>query len=332
MDKKEQEKQVKDLVEVVEALEEQPVEKKKFSVKCKERCKSIIAYAKGMRLKRIAFVLVMLAAVTVGMYFVFREFGFDIFADEAPDLEANGFVLAMIFIGIYLVQCLTLNLLPGTTTFFISFVAFNLFGGWGNFLVLFSVSVAAVLIGSVALYCLGRFGGRKLLYWLFNKEALDKRLDWFARNGSRGVPWLFLIPLFPTDLLCLVCGASKMRFWQFLMIVVVFRPIEITLLLLYPEIIGSNIVQEQMYVWQRILVVNVLIINVVLLVLYHRGLIRLFNRTFNRKRYHQDIESEQRIHEEEIAKIAREVAREAIRLHIAVESSKDVKTPGPQNE
>jgi len=114
-----------------------------------------------------------------------------------------------------------------------------------------------------------------------------------------------------------------MRFWQFLLIVVVFRPIEVTLLLLYPVIIGSDFVQD-MEVWQRILVVNVLIINAVLLVLYHAQLIKLFNRTFNRRRYKMDRDQEQRLHEQEIAKIAKQVAIEAIKLHIAVEAAKDV--------
>lgn len=259
------------------------------------------------QIAKITFVLFMLAGFTIAMVFIFDAFGFNLFGDGIDEemFESQGIILAVIFVSIYFAQAMTLNLIPGTTTFFITVVAASMFP---SFLHAFIVSVIAVLIGSIGLYFLGRYGGRKLLYWLFDKEALDKRLAWFERNGAKGVPWLFLIPMFPTDLLCLTCGAAKMRFWQFILIVVIFRPIEVTLLLVYELILSSEMVQG-MYPWQQILVVNVLVINVVLLVIYHKALIQFFNRTFNPRRYEQLRQEEIEMkHEKEIQALKRKLA------------------------
>jgi len=179
-----------------------------------------------------------------------------------------------------------MNLLPGTTTLFVSGIAWTLFDGANNFLITWVIVVIGTYISSVVLYLIGRYGGRKLLFWLFSREEIERRLDWFGRNGAKGVPWLFLIPLFPTDLMCITCGAAKMKFRQYLLIVLVFRPIEMLLLLLYPMIIGSDIVRD-MEVWQRILVVNVIIINFFLLAIYHKKIVDMFNKTFSRK-YKED--------------------------------------------
>jgi len=263
-------------------------------IKMNGECATVLKIKEKMRMQRKQqmqrglFVVMMLAGVTIGMYFLFRAFGIDVLdSDTTLDLEGQLLTIALVFIMIYFIQSMTLNLIPGTTTVFISGIAFALFDGANSFFTAYLISVVAVLIASVGLYFLGRYGGRTLLYWLFDKETLDKRLDWFAVNGSKGVPWLFLIPMFPTDLLCVTCGAAKMSFWQYMLIVCVFRPIEIALLLVYPLIIGSDIVQS-METWERILVVNVLVLNVVILVMYHKALLNIFNRTFNRRLREQE--------------------------------------------
>ena len=225
---------------------------------------------------RILFVLLVIAGFSAGMFFLFTEvLGLDVLGNDPVDIgDFDAIVLVGIFIALYLFQSVTLNLIPGTTTFFISVLAYSLFG---DFIVIFVVSIVAVLLSSFVLYFLGRFGGRRLLYWLFKKESLDHRLEWFSRNGVKGVPWLFLVPLFPTDLLCLTCGVAKMKFWHFLLIVIVFRPIEIALLLSYPFIFNSEIVQS-LQVWERVIILNVLVLNVAMLILYYKTLLRLFQR------------------------------------------------------
>ena len=291
------------------------------NAECEEKKKNAITRKK--RILRGLMVLGVVLVMTGGMFSIFFfGFGMNPFSSEAPDLGVEGVVaLVFIFVAIYILQALTLNLIPGTTTFFITVLAASLFSVfvandagdleivWRNLVMTYVVSIVAVLFASIALYCVGKFGGRRLLYWLFDKEAIEKYLDWFSRNGSKGVPWLFLIPFFPTDLLCLVCGAAKMKFWQFILIVIVFRPIEVALLILW-RLIGQTIIDNASVI-EMILFVNMMILNVAFLVIYHRALLNIFNRVFNRRRYLKD--------QELAAQVAAEEALKSYRLAKAAE-------------
>ncbi|MCL2587301.1 MAG: VTT domain-containing protein [Firmicutes bacterium] len=232
--------------------------------------------ARRSKIKKFIFVIFMLGAVSTGAYFSFYALGFDIFGGTAPDIGGNVAAIITIFLVLYLVQSITLNIIPGTTTFFITVLAVSMFSELGVPLT-FLISITAVLMSSVPLYFVGRFGGRKLMFWLFGREAVEKKLDWIARNGAKGVPWLFLIPFMTTDLLCVICGASKMNFWHFLLIVIVFRPIEVAMLVfLYPFILGE-LPSDPLILF---LLINLLIVNFFLLVIYHRAILKIINRTF----------------------------------------------------
>ena len=207
--------------------------------------------------------------------------------DFLDDLGAWKYV---IFVCLYIVQSLFMNVIPFTTTAFIT-AAFLLFGNTAQgFWIAFTVCIIAILLSSVALYCLGRFGGRKLLFWLFGRKSLESKLDWIARNGQKGVPWLFLLPFMTTDLLCIVCGASKMKFWQYALIVAVFRPIEVLMIYSYRFIWA---VIKSLEPYMILLIANVLIIDIVLLIIYHRAILKLFKKTFTPKKYAQEVAEEQ---------------------------------------
>jgi len=254
------------------------------------------------KLKKIIFVVLFLGGFTTGMYFAFRAVGIDVFsrtpATELDMFQGHGLaVLIVMFVAIYLIQSMFLNLIPGTTTFFLTVFGFSLFVGPPGTLegvsgsalaIFFGIAIATVVFDAIFLYFLGRFGGRKLLYWMFSKEELDGKLDWIARNGTKGVPWLFLIPFFPTDLMCVVCGASKMNFWHFLLIALVFRPIEVTLLvIIYPLVMGMFFGLDDLLL--QILIINVMIINAILLIMYHKALLRFFNKITGRGKYEAEL-------------------------------------------
>jgi len=145
----------------------------------------------------------------------------------------------------------------------------------GDIGITFLVGSIAIIFGSMALYCVGRFGGRKLMFWLFGKESVEKQLNWIGEKGTKAVPWLFLIPLMPTDLICLICGASRMSFWKFMLIVIVFRPIEVLLLISYNYIIPIILEYDPLII---LLLINVAIINLVLLFIYYKAIVKLFNK------------------------------------------------------
>ena len=237
--------------------------------------------ARRSKIKKFVFVIFMLVAVTLAVFFTFQAFGFRFFGANrgAPDIQGNLAVVIIIFLVLYLIQSLTLNLIPGTTTFFITFLAIALFRDTIGMPLTFVISVGAVILSAIPLYFLGRYGGRNLLFWLFGREGVEKKLDWVARNGSKGLPWLMLIPFMTNDLLCVVCGASKMKFWHYVLIIIVFRPVEIAMLVfLYPVILSGFGGTQPLIMF---LLINMLLVNFVLLIVYHRVLLNIFNKTFH---------------------------------------------------
>ena len=97
------------------------------------------------------------------------------------------------------------------------------------------------------------------------------------------MPAFFLVPFMPNDMLCMICGMSKLKFWQFLIIIIPFRVIEVLMILCYPFLVDFFISGQPI---QNILVfINILIIDIVFIALYYKTLIRIFRRTILRKKY-----------------------------------------------
>jgi len=224
---------------------------------------------------KVLITIGIIAGFTIGFFFLLRGLGLTdpvTFQERVGEL---GFTLMVIFFFLYIAQAMFLSFMPGNTTIFITLIAVTLFGP--NFWNIFAISVVSVLAASVFIYLLGRYGGRKLIFWLFGKEKIERRLDWFSQKGANVVPWLFLVPFMPTDLLCLICGASKMRFFQFLLIIIIFRPVEIIILIFYNTIVQVWLALDPL---DQFYVLNLIIINIFLLVAYHKKIILAFNQTF----------------------------------------------------
>lgn len=228
---------------------------------------------KSPKFYKLLGAIAVIAGISVGGFFLFDALG--LMNPEAMEetLSGFGFWLYVVYIVLFIVQAVFLSFIPGNTTLFIT-AGFLLFGG--NFWITLAVGSISVILASIALYMVGRFGGRNLMFWLFGKENIERRLDWVGTKGTNAVPWLFLIPFMPTDLICLICGASKMRFWQFMLIVMVFRPFEVLLLIAYNFLIPM--ILDHATIFELILLVNVMVINLVLLVLYHKTLLKFFRK------------------------------------------------------
>jgi uncharacterized membrane protein YdjX (TVP38/TMEM64 family) len=218
------------------------------------------------------FVLLVIGGIMTGAYFAFEHWGLgDSDAMAARLSSSEGLWIYAIFIVVMIVMAVFLNVVPGNVAMIVvaGYILFQ-----ENFWITLGVCSIGIVLTAIVLYCLGRFGGRGLLFWLFGKEKLEQRLDWVGNRGTRIMPWLFLIPFFPNDLVCITCGAARMKFWYFLLVVLVFRPVEIASILLYMEIIPMII--DQATVFEMILLVNVIIIDIALLYIYHKSLLKYF--------------------------------------------------------
>ena len=89
------------------------------------------------------------------------------------------------------------------------------------------VSTLGVLLGSYLAFFLGRVFGRRIVVWIAGEEQTKKYCDLLNKKGKFLLILMFIFPVFPDDLLCLVAGITSMSFRFFFFASLFTRPIGI---------------------------------------------------------------------------------------------------------
>lgn len=88
-------------------------------------------------------------------------------------------------------------------------------------------SFIGIFSGSVVAFAIGRWIGYKAVCWIVGKEDLDK---WLAKVKGKDyllLSIMFLLPLFPDDILCFVAGLSSITWTYFLIMITITRLISV---------------------------------------------------------------------------------------------------------
>ena len=162
------------------------------------------------------FVLVLFFLV---LLFVLQKTGFlEIFRDPelyAEYLERAGIWMPLLYIVLQYLQVVILPI-PG----FVSTAAgVALFGPTKAFL----CSLVGVILGSITAFLIGRKVGYKAVAWIVGKEDLDKWLKKMKGKDNFILTAMFVLPLFPDDILCFIAGLSSMSWQYFVAMTVIAR-------------------------------------------------------------------------------------------------------------
>ncbi len=183
--------------------------------------------------KKNSILKLILSAVVIGLligviYFVLQKVGLkDITKEELQEIiESQGAKAPLAFILISFLQ-VTLIPVPALVTI----LAGNyVFGMAESFL----YSYVGMFLGAMAAFTLGKLIGRPFVNWIVgSKEKVD---DWLYKiKGKEGVLifFLFLVPLFPDDVLCAIAGLLPFSFLTFAGIQLVTRALSIFVTLLF---------------------------------------------------------------------------------------------------
>ena len=85
------------------------------------------------------------------------------------------------------------------------------YGPW----ISFAVSASATFVGSLTCFYLGRKLGKKLLFWLFDREKVEKYAAILGEKGKIPFFATMFLPFFPDDLICISAGVTDMKFGFF---------------------------------------------------------------------------------------------------------------------
>lgn len=88
-------------------------------------------------------------------------------------------------------------------------------------------SFVGIVLGSIVAFAVGRVVGYKAVCWIVGKEDLDKWLLKLKGKDYLILSIMFLLPLFPDDVLCFVAGLSSMTWAYFLVMITITRLISV---------------------------------------------------------------------------------------------------------
>ena len=166
------------------------------------------------------FVLVLFLLVIL---YVLQKTGFlEIFRDPelyAEYLERAGIWMPLLYIVLQYLQVVILPI-PG----FVSTAAgVALFGPTKAML----CSLVGVILGSLTAFVIGRKVGYKAVAWIVGKEELDKWLKKVKGKDNFILTAMFVLPLFPDDILCFIAGLSSMSWQYFVAVTMIARSLGI---------------------------------------------------------------------------------------------------------
>ncbi len=88
-------------------------------------------------------------------------------------------------------------------------------------------SFLGIVAGSIVAFAVGRWLGYKAVCWIVGKEDLDKWLEKMRGKDYLILSLMFLLPLFPDDVLCFVAGLSSMTWLYFIIMITVTRAVSV---------------------------------------------------------------------------------------------------------
>lgn len=164
------------------------------------------------------FGIIILAAVTA----VIRS---DIFSgiDTTEDLVAliNSFGVGgkLIFI---LIQFLQVTFIPIPSSI-VTATGAALYSPWEAVL----LSTIGLMIGSIFAFFLGRTFGVKLVKWVIGEELLLKYNGFVKGKDKAMLIYMFIFPIFPDDMLCMLAGLTTMSYPGFILVQLISRPLNV---------------------------------------------------------------------------------------------------------
>lgn len=167
-----------------------------------------------------------LMAIFAISYYIILKYDLVSKFDSAEKIQAflakYGAYAGLIYVLIQFLQVTIIPVPAAITT--VAGVA--LFGFWQTFL----YSIIGIMCGSMFAFFLGRRFGVKLIIWLCGQSVYEKYTKLTKGKDKIVLTMMFLFPFFPDDLLCIAAGITDMKYWEFFVIMLFTRPINILIM------------------------------------------------------------------------------------------------------
>lgn len=230
---------------------------KKFAPIPKEKLKKYI---------KIGIVLLVIAAISIILFFILRLLGWTDINVLKQAIKKTGPWAITVFIALRVAATVFLSFMPACSMIFdlLCLATFDYLPPIG----IFGICFASVVLTSIVMDLIGRFGGNKVIVKILGQEDYDEAKDLVKEKGTVYVPVMYLLPIFPDDAICMVSGATKMNFWVHLVEIILCRGIGCATIVFGVQIIPTEVSTFASRDFMEYLRVGVIIVAYVLLLLY----------------------------------------------------------------
>lgn len=137
-------------------------------------------------------------------------------------------------------------------------------------------SLIGILLGSLTAFFIGRKLGHKAVVWLVGEDSLIKWQKKLKGKDNLVLTLMFMLPLFPDDVLCFLAGLSSMSFLYFLVMIFIARVLAVSATCYSFDFIPFN-------TWWGLLIWGVIIASIVTaFILIYKNLDKIQSRLSKR--------------------------------------------------
>lgn len=194
-------------------------------------------------------ILIVIVAGCIVLYYIGKGCGwFDFFESKEQIQQYVASFGALAPLAFFLLQFfqVIVSPIPGNFTTIAGGLLFGFFPA-------FLISTAAIFLGSIGAFGLGKLFGRPLVERIAGKAVVDKYMLTVSSRQRIVLIIMFLMPFFPDDILCLIAGLSAMKFRSFSLLVILTRPWGI----LFSALLGAQTISIPDWGWVIIVVAAV---------------------------------------------------------------------------
>lgn len=172
-------------------------------------------------LRKVGLVASLATAAIAAGYAAAIEYGWIKYFEDTDSLleliRRYDSYAVLIFVAVQFAQ-VTILPLPATLTTIAGFTVF----GVGETLL---YSSAAIIAGSMVAFAAGRTFGVRLAVWLCGAKSVAKYRELLKGRETLLLYAMFLLPIFPDDLLCVIAGLGSMSYRSFGVMMLITRPV-----------------------------------------------------------------------------------------------------------
>ncbi|MFA6866614.1 MAG: VTT domain-containing protein [Clostridia bacterium] len=175
------------------------------------------------RFYKLAILLVYFSIIALAITTAILKSGIFKSVDSAEELikiiKSFGVAGKLVFV---LVQFLQVTFIPIPSSI-VTAAGAALFSPWECVL----LSTIGLIIGSLFAFFLGRAFGVKLVKWVIGEEMLIKYNSFIKGRDKAMLIYMFLFPVFPDDMLCMLAGLTTMSYPGFIIVQLISRPLNV---------------------------------------------------------------------------------------------------------